>query len=394
MEETGRKKVSRRAWSLAEEEQLKAAVAKFGKRWSFIAKQFENRTLDQCRERWRTHLDPRMTQFNPVCKPRRYSLKAAELSLEGGHVGGDMGYGLGMGGYPHDSGMGGYMDAMHRGPWPAGGHMRHYSHEEEGRTPEYGFDPQGLQLAPDYRGGPPRGYEQMPRHHYSPMGDWQQTYALPSHGPRMSPHGQDLDHGPRMGGPHGVPHGGHGGPHPGSLGALGPGSVRDMPEPYMRGEGPHAPQESQHMDPGQGNLRDREHPADGGPSAFQRRGPSHSGLVSLTPQDSQLPALWQVLQGGNGVSQRPPYPGPGQTVDARSSYGSGTHAPPYNPYGTGGGHGPSGATGSGSQHWSPPAQNLSSYGPASSAPPEALAFKASVPWVPSRNPPRDADHGR
>eukprot|EP00294_Goniomonas_avonlea_P002906 CAMPEP_0114557526 /NCGR_PEP_ID=MMETSP0114-20121206/9877_1 /TAXON_ID=31324 /ORGANISM="Goniomonas sp, Strain m" /LENGTH=499 /DNA_ID=CAMNT_0001742819 /DNA_START=44 /DNA_END=1543 /DNA_ORIENTATION=+ len=80
-----RRKLNRRAWTPDEQEKLKELVDKFGKRWSLVAKKLPNRTLDQCREHWRTHLDPRLEHLQAVGdepKPRRFRVSVQSSNAD------------------------------------------------------------------------------------------------------------------------------------------------------------------------------------------------------------------------------------------------------------------------------------------------------------------------
>ena len=61
-EEPPRKRTKGRSWTLAEDEHLKAAFQKHGRKWSVIAVDIPGRNGKQVRERWLNHLDPRVTK--------------------------------------------------------------------------------------------------------------------------------------------------------------------------------------------------------------------------------------------------------------------------------------------------------------------------------------------
>lgn len=53
---------NRRSWSVHEDQLLKKYVKKYGEKWSTIGRLFESKRGKQCRERWKNHLDPLVSQ--------------------------------------------------------------------------------------------------------------------------------------------------------------------------------------------------------------------------------------------------------------------------------------------------------------------------------------------
>ncbi|KAJ3981952.1 transcription factor, Myb superfamily [Lentinula detonsa] len=51
-------KITKGAWSEAEDEHLRAAVQAFGPRWCRVAQMVHGRNSDQCAKRWKDTLDP------------------------------------------------------------------------------------------------------------------------------------------------------------------------------------------------------------------------------------------------------------------------------------------------------------------------------------------------
>mmetsp|Transcript_20728 Transcript_20728/g.49257 ORF Transcript_20728/g.49257 Transcript_20728/m.49257 type:complete len:389 (+) Transcript_20728:1-1167(+) len=72
-EDVDSNRIMRASWTEEEDRLLAEAVEVYGKRWSLVSKQLQSRSKHQCRDRWRTRLDPRLDNFPPMMRPRRFS---------------------------------------------------------------------------------------------------------------------------------------------------------------------------------------------------------------------------------------------------------------------------------------------------------------------------------